>query len=343
MTSVLKVAGVFFFALVGTSFCRKSFIPKTNCFDIYLTLLFRKKTPTIKTINQSSDEITQPPSQESSFRDPTPSTDSLTTTTTINTKIPVTPDVGILSESFRYSDPRLSYANPYSSYAAAMCSPIDFNGQVKKNDMPIYQQPFTPRKQQKFQFPQQQQFLMENELIEKKQQIEQLEQQIERQKLEQQLINKQQQLNLLIEQQQYPYLQQPQLLPQQQQQQYNLLPLQELLSQQSQSSLLLPQQQPQLFPQQKKSPPLLPQQQQYMLLQQPQLLPYLEQQVSYQKQLPYSLQQQFMQQQPYQQQYIDPYLSTSPYNTVTTLPTYSHQQQQKQHSLPLRRKDVSVT
>lgn len=59
----------------------------------------------------SSDDPTRPPSEEASFRDPTPSVHEQPIS-------PTSPSVFELPEDL------LTYANPYSSYAAAMCSPV---------------------------------------------------------------------------------------------------------------------------------------------------------------------------------------------------------------------------
>lgn len=178
---------------------------------------------------QTGDDRTQPPSQESSFRDPTPSTDSTTTTRLQGTS---NSDAGILSNSFRYSDPRLSYANPYSSYAAAMCSPVSlvdynwlttnnkkskkiFNGQSSADNR-FQQLNNQPQIQNQFE---QQQYLLKKQfnqssenLIQKSQPVSQQRLFSQQQKLERKLREKQQQLDelkqqILQEQQKIPYQQ----------------------------------------------------------------------------------------------------------------------------------------
>lgn len=56
---------------------------------------------------QCSDDPTIPPSNDNSFRDPTPPSLNLPSSLSLE-------EIGVLSDSFRYSDQRLSYANPYS-------------------------------------------------------------------------------------------------------------------------------------------------------------------------------------------------------------------------------------
>ncbi|KAI6243746.1 TMC domain protein [Aphelenchoides fujianensis] len=60
---------------------------------------------------QLSDEATRPPSEETSFRDPTPSRSE-------------DAQRQVQSPYSDFQDDRLAYANPYSSYAAAMASPL---------------------------------------------------------------------------------------------------------------------------------------------------------------------------------------------------------------------------
>ncbi|KAI6191238.1 TMC family-containing protein [Aphelenchoides bicaudatus] len=87
-----------------------------------------------------SDDPTRPPSEDASFRDPTPTFGD---------------EHRLRSPLLDMPDDRLSYANPYSSYAAAMCSPVMQQNMandplVQRLSQPLPELSVTPEPQQMY-------------------------------------------------------------------------------------------------------------------------------------------------------------------------------------------------